>query len=411
VTIRSRLLSTEQARHASMIIDVILRSGSQTRADLAECTGLTRSIVSDRVSNLIDLGVLRLSEAATATIGRRPIGISLAPDRGHVLAAVGGFEHLRVGIVDSARRSLAQDAVDFAVAAGPEVAVGQMEELYRRLLAGLSGAGPLLGICIGIPAPVQNPGGLLIAPPDLPNWDGFEVNRYFEERFGAPCWTDNEVNLMAVGEHLTRGGTPLDMIFVKIGRGIGSGIISDGRLHRGADGSAGDIGHNRVPGSTVLCTCSQVGCLGPTAGLEAWLREAERIVRDRPDGVLAARAAEAGGTVAAEDLLFAAEAGDSDARVAIRESGTRVGEALASLVNFFNPAEIVLGGRLGAGSDLFVASLRQAVYARALPIATRNLTLSRSVAKDEAGVTGAAFTALSGLYERSLLAAWGEGPL
>lgn len=375
-------MGPEQARHAALLVETILRNGPQSRSELTEQTGLSRAIVADRIADLVARGILTPDGTLESTRGRPPGANALSPGHGHVLAAVGGFSHIRVAVIDTAQRVLAEEVADYDLGRAPADVMAQIERMYARLLASLPKTPPLRGACIGLPTPVEYPHGVLVAPPDLPHWDGFAVSAHFEDRLGVPCWTDNEVNLMAVGEHLARGGRPDDMILVKIGRGIGAGIISDGRLHRGAHGSAGDIGHNRVPGSSVVCVCGRIGCLGPTAGTGAWtrrgwdLRTGRRVPDHRQDGTW-------------EALL--------------RESGTAIGEALAALVNFFDPALIVFGGTIVPGIDLLMATIREAVYANALPLATRHLALERTVSGDGSGVAGAAFTALTGIYQASRL--------
>ncbi len=379
---RERGMGPEQARHAALLVGAILRNGPLSRSELTEQTGLSRAIVADRIADLVARNVLAADGTLDAARGRRPGANALSGDHGHILAAVGGFSHIRVAIVDTSQRVLAEEVSDYDLAQAPFEVMDQIEASYGRLLARLGDAPPLRGTCIGLPTPVAYPQGVLVAPPDLPHWDGFAVSAHFEERMGVPCWTDNEVNLMALGEHLARGCRPDDMILVKIGRGIGAGIISEGRLHRGAHGSAGDIGHNRVPESNVSCVCGRVGCLGPTAGTGAWsrrgwdIRTGRRLPGHPPDGTW-------------EALLHG--------------SGTAIGEALAALVNFFDPALIVFGGTVVPGLDLLVATIREAVYANALPLATRHLALERSVAGDGAGIAGAAFTALTGIYQPSKL--------
>lgn len=389
-------MSRERTEQQARLIDAMLRAGPLTRSELMARTGFTRAVVADRVTELSTRGIVE-SESVPRSARGRPAALNrLAPGFGHVLAAVAGFSHIRIAVFDAAQGLLEQSIEDFDPFAPAGAVVEQVEAAYRESLARCSSAGPLRGICIGLPAPVEHPAGILVAPPDLPHWDGFEVTRAFETRLGAPCWTDNEVNLMAIGEHLARRCQPDDMIFVKIGHGIGAGIVGRGVLHRGADGSAGDIGHNRVPGSTVPCACGRTGCLGVTAGADAWARQGWDVTADvrarrglpvatdatsRRDG---ATASIDGKRPALEDVL--------------RTSGTQIGEALAALVNFYNPALVVFGGSVVLQADLLIATIREAVYANALPLATRRLTLERSLAEDMAGVTGAAFTAISGIH-------------
>ncbi len=370
------------------ILDTILRRGPMSRSELVIRTGYSRAIIADRIGELIEEGVLE-PEPASRSVRGRPAAVNrLAPGYGHVLAAVAGFSHVRIALMDAAQGLIAQEVQDADPRRPARVLVDQVVDGYRRLAAGAS-LPPLRGVCIGLPAPVQYAAGILVAPPDLPHWDGFEMNRAFEHILDVPCWTDNEVNLMAVGEHLARGGQPDDLLFVKIGHGIGTGIIGSGRLHRGADGSAGDIGHNRVPSSTMACACGRTGCLGATAGADAWARrgwDVSGLLRER-------RGLPAAAVGSTNEMPHRAPLDE-----VMRESGTAIGEALAALVNFFNPALIVLGGSVVLGADLLVATIRQAVYANALPLATRHLRLERSVAEDMAGVTGAAFMAISGVH-------------
>jgi predicted NBD/HSP70 family sugar kinase len=375
-------MGPEQARHAALLVEAILRNGPQSRSELVEQTGLSRAIVADRIADLVARGILAPDGTLESSRGRRPGANALSPEHGHVLTAVGGFSHIRVAIFDTAQRILAEEVADYDLDRAPDEVMAQIEAIYARLLPGIPRVPPLRGVCIGLPTPVEYPHGVLVAPPDLPHWDGFAVSDHFESRLGVPCWTDNEVNLMAVGEHLARGGRPDDMIMVKIGRGIGAGIISDGRLHRGAHGSAGDIGHNRVPGSAVTCVCGRVGCLGTTAGTGAWIRRGWDVRTGR---------------------RLPGQPADGTWEALLRASGTAIGEALAGLVNFFDPALIVFGGTVVPGTDLLMATIREAVYANALPLATRHLALERSIAGEGSGVAGAAFTALAGIYQASRL--------
>lgn len=382
------------------ILDALLRRGPMSRSQLVRRTGYTRAIVADRISDLVEQGVVESEQTSNSVRGRPAALNRLAPGYGHVLSAVAGFSHVRIALFDAAQGLVAQRVQGLDPSRPAAAIVDQVADCYRRLATEAPVTTPLRGICVGLPSPVQYPAGILVAPPDLPHWDGFEMNRAFERALGAPCWTDNEVNLMAVGEHLARHGRPDDLLFVKIGHGIGTGIIGGGRLHRGADGSAGDIGHNRVPGSTVACPCGRRGCLGVTAGAQAWARRGWDM-----SGLLRERR----GLPAGPDADPVSESDHAPLDVVMRESGMAIGEALAALVNFFNPSLIVLGGSMVLGGDLLIATIRQAVYANALPLATRRLSMERSVAEEMAGVTGAAFMAISGVHHLGVEPSDSEG--
>jgi len=210
---------------------------------------------------------------------------------------------------------------------------------------------------------------------------------------------DNDVNLMALGEHWGGVGQGVDnMLFVKVGTGIGCGIIVGGDLYRGSQGSAGDIGHVRADPDGPVCTCGNVGCLEAMAAAPAIVREAERLAEREPGGALAALR-EAGG-LDLRGVLRAAEFGDTGAVGIVRRSGRLIGETLATLVSVLNPSLIVIGGGVAyAAGHTLLAEVRSAVYRRSLPLATRNLPVVLSELGEDAGVVGAGVMAAEGVLE------------
>ncbi|MFC8013435.1 ROK family protein, partial [Streptomyces cinereoruber] len=251
------------------------------------------------------------------------------------------------------------------------------------LAEGFDGAG------IGVPGPVRFPEGVPVAPPIMPGWDGFPVREALSQELGCPVMVDNDVNLMAMGErHAGVARSVDDFLCVKIGTGIGCGIVVGGRVHRGATGSAGDIGHIQVEPDGRPCACGNHGCLEAHFGGAALARDAEDAARDGRSEELAARLA-AAGHLTAVDVAAAAAAGDATSLALIREGGRRVGQVIAGLVSFFNPGLVVIGGGVtGLGHNL-LASVRTQVYRQSLPLATGNLPIVLGELGQTAGVTGA----------------------
>jgi predicted NBD/HSP70 family sugar kinase len=193
---------------------------------------------------------------------------------------------------------------------------------------------------------------------------------------------------------------------VKIGTGIGAGIISGGRIHRGAQGSAGDVGHIQVTEDpAIICRCGNIGCLEALAGGGALGRAGEDAAIEGRSARLRT-ALDQRGTVTAEDVARAASAGDPVAVVMLQGAGRRVGAMLASVVNFFNPSLIVLGGGVSNSPDVLLASIRETVYRRSLPLATRELLIQRSSLGGLAGVIGAASTVVDELFSREAIGMW-----
>ncbi len=290
------------------------------------------------------------------------------------------------------------------VTTGPDVVLSRVAELFDEVLTQMPQETNVWGIGLGLPGPVEFETGTPVSPPIMPGWDGYDVRRFLGSRFEVPVWVDNDVNVMALGE--LRGGHAAghrDLVFVKVGTGIGAGLVSGGELHRGAQGCAGDIGHAAVGASTVLCRCGQRGCLEALAGGFALGRDGLDLARSGTSSLLAQALAD-GGDISAETVIWAAQHGDPAARELVSASAQLVGESLARVVNFFNPSLILIGGGVASASDLYLAEVRQSVIARSLPLATRSLKIARSPLADRAGLRGAAFMVVDELLPSERLA-------
>ncbi len=235
----------------------------------------------------------------------------------------------------------------------------------------------------------------------MPGWDRFPIREAFAGEYAAPVFVDNDVNVMALGEHWGGVGRGVDnLLFVKIGTGIGGGIIADGRLYRGIQGCAGDIGHICADPDGPACTCGNRGCLEAMAAAPAIVRKAERCARDGMSPILS-EVLDEKGELSARDVGDAASLGDYRAIDIIRESGRLVGGVLATLVSTLNPSLIVIGGGVANIGHSLLAEIRSTVYRRSLPLATRNLPIVLSELEGVAGVTGASVLAAEGVLQTS----------
>jgi glucokinase-like ROK family protein len=249
----------------------------------------------------------------------------------------------------------------------------------------------------------------------MPGWDGHPIADRFRDRYGAPAWVDNDVNVLALGEWregIARGHS--NVVFVKIGTGIGAGIISDGSLHRGAQGAAGDVGHIQViDDPTVVCRCGNIGCLEAVAGGFAIARQAERAAQEGRSPILAG-VLERRGRLTAADVAESASHGDAASTEMLQRAGRLIGTMLAGVVNLLNPSLIVIGGGVAAAGDVLLASIRESVYRRSLPLATRHLLVIPSSLGESGGVIGTAAMVLDELFSDINLTATlarGEVPL
>ncbi len=392
------------------VLDLVRFSGVTTRPELSRRSGLGRTVVAQRVAQLLASGLMSEGTQALATGGRPARALEFRADAGTVLAVELGATSLATATADLAGRLTNCAEEPSAIAAGPDMVLRRVEELLDRLVAGRSAHGPpVWGIGIGLPGPVEYDSGKPVAPPIMPGWAGYPVRERLARRYDVPVWVDNDVNLMALGElrfGLARGEQ--DVVFVKIGTGIGAGLIAGGRLHRGAQGAAGDVGHIAVAGDrATMCRCGNAGCLEALAGGAALGQLATAAALSGQSTYLSGRLRLSGtGELNAADLAAAAVRGDSVAAEIFGQAGRHIGAMLATLVNCFNPSLVVIGGGVAAVGDPLLAPIREAVHRRSTPLATRELRIVRSTLCGRSGLHGAAFMVIDELLSRQRLPRW-----
>jgi predicted NBD/HSP70 family sugar kinase len=370
---------------------------------------LGRSIIAQRVAELQTAGLLVDDGPGPSTGGRAPRRLRLRSEAGLVLAVDIAATELVVGLADLSGLLLAtrQEAID--VDHGPEPVMAAAERLADELLARTGTTVPVWAIGAGVPGPVEFSTGLPIAPPIMRGWDRYPLRARLSARYGAPAWVDNDVNLLALGELKANPAAAAaeHLLYVRAGVGVGAGIVVDGRLYRGANGSAGDIGHVAIPGGgDALCRCGRTGCLEAVAGAAALVREGRLLAETGRSPALAATLAEKG-EIRALDVTAAADDGDLEARAVLHRTAHLLGATLATLVSFHNPRLLVLGGGIARAHPYVLDAVRDAVHERSLPLSTQDLRIEVSAVPEEvAGVTGAVHLALDGVFSGDELARW-----
>ncbi|MCX2947010.1 ROK family transcriptional regulator [Lentzea sp. NEAU-D7] len=364
-----------EAGSPAAVLRMLMDGSPRTRAEIVAATGLARSTVRARLDLLVAAGLVTGSGTGESTGGRPAGRFGFNPSAHLVLAAEVGATHATVAISDLACRLLAVEQVDLDVADGPAAILPLLVTTWRSLLLKVDAA-QIAGVGIGLPGPVEHSTGRPNNPPIMPGWDGFDVPAAIAAEFGVPVLVDNEVNLMALGEHTASHPDVRHMIVVKAATGIGAGLISNGVLHRGAAGAAGDLGHIRVPeGGEALCRCGNTDCLEAVAAGPA----------------LAAKLRDLGHPAdSTADVVALVRAGNLEAGRVVRQAGRDIGEVLAGCVSMFNPSLVVIGGLLAEAGEMLLAGVRESIYRRSLPLATENLRIVASGAGETAGALGAA---------------------
>ncbi|MDQ0643969.1 ROK family transcriptional regulator [Microbacterium murale] len=360
----------------------LLRDGEpRTRAELAKTSGLARSTVAARVDELMRKGLIAPVADAASTGGRPPSQFALNPTAKVVIAVDIGASHTTVAVTDLAGTILAERTGRLAVSLGPETVLSWLVEAANELIleTGLS-HDRVAAVGVGVPGPVEHATGRPAKPPIMPGWDGFDVPGWVQQHLQVPVLVDNDVNISALGERAAAWPSTDHMIFVKVATGIGAGIISDGRLLRGAQGIAGDFGHVRVArGADVPCHCGNTGCLEALASGPAIARSLSQRGIPATDG---------------DDVVELVKAGSLEAIQAVRQAGRDLGEVLTASVSLLNPSVIAIGGAMARVGEHLIAGVREVVYTHSMPLATEHLAIVQSVTAGEAAVRGASLLAI-----------------
>lgn len=369
-----------------------------SRARLNETLDASRGKISAEVARLVERGLLA-EEGLAEPAGGRPSSLVGIPRSAGFIAAVDiGASSIDVALTTLDSEMVAHRDEPTDVRFGPQPVLDRVKEILADLLAEHAiGPQDVLAIGIGVPGPVEQASGLLTAPPIMPGWDRFPIRDAFAGEYAAPVFVDNDVNIMALGENW--GGVSQGVgntIFVKVGTGIGSGILIGGSIHRGAQGSAGDFGHICVDPNGPVCSCGNLGCLEAMAAAPAIVRQAEECARQGDSQFLAKLLAEKG-ELTTRDVREAARLSDYCAITIIRRSGSLIGQTLAAAVNVLNPSMIVIGGGVSHIGNTLLAEIRSSVYQRSLPLATRDLPVVMSELDEDAGVIGASVMAAEGV--------------
>ena len=373
---------------ASDVLNLFREHGSMTRADVIRRSGLARSTVQQRLDALLQAELIRPTGEEAPTRGRPASQFSFNHDRGVLLVADVGATGLRAALCDLRGTIKAELDCAVDVATGPQHVLTAANELFDQLLSH-SGrdTADVLGIGVDVPGPVDFASGQVISPPIMTGWDRYDIPAWFAAHYSATVLVDNDVNAMAFGEQRTHYRHVENVLMLKVGTGVGAGLILGGNIHRGADGSAGDIGHVHltVPDTTEepLCRCGNTGCV--EAYTSGWA-----LVRDL---------GKAGADVkTVDEVVSLIRSGDPLAVGLARRTGRILGDAIAEAVSLLNPRVVVVGGQLAHAEDQLFAGMREVVYRRSLPLATRNLAIVPSRLDRRAGLIGMALLLADTLF-------------
>jgi glucokinase-like ROK family protein len=363
------------------VIDALRDRGRASRAEIARATGLSRSTVSSIVSDLIGSGLLIEQREATGVAhgeagGRPPVLLSLDPSAGLAVGVDFGHTHLRVAVSDLSHEVLAESLRELDVDHSADEGLDAAAELVDKVLdeAGVDRK-RVLGVGMGLPGPINRSTGAVGSSSILPGWVGVDAAAEMGRRLGLPVHVENDANLGALAEFVWGSGKGhSDVVYIKLSSGVGAGLLLGGRLHEGAGGTAGEIGHTPAQSGTAICRCGSRGCLETVASARAI---AEQLSASR------------GEPLSTQQLLELTAAGDPAAARLIAEAGREIGVALAGLVNLVNPDCVIIGGDLSAAGELMTAPVYESIRRYAIASAAEQVSVVPGVLGERAELLGA----------------------
>ena len=380
-------------KHAAL--DLIRFSGTGlSRTELAERMGLTRAAISLIIKELLDSKVVIETESRSAPSGRPPIVLEVNPKFGLVGAIDMGATHLSIALADFTARIYQEVEYPFDIKAGPEVCLKMVDEGFCNMLKehGFS-LEDISAIGVGVPGPVITEAGMVIAPPIMPGWDRYPIKTTLEKKWGCPITLNNDAELGALGEWAYGAGRgEKNIAYIKVGSGVGAGLIINQQIYGGTTGAAGEIGHLTIVENGPLCSCGNHGCLEAFAGGHAIAEQGRILAKSGKRTLLTDIPAE---NIRAIDVAEAARRGDLYAQEILRRAGTYIGIAIAGLINLFNPSVVIIGGGISQVGDIMTIPIRQAVRERAMHASEQSVRITTGMLGRRSLLIGATVQAIN----------------
>lgn len=336
--------------------------------------------MNQRIERLLDIGLLVPAGPDARTGGRPADRFCINRDRGVLLIADTGATGMRVALCDMVGEVLAENYVLLDIGEGPQAVLALVQEWFDRLLEDHGATQhQVAGIGLNVIGPVDTDAGRVVNPPTMAGWHGFDIRGHFAKTYSCPVVIEKDANAMAFGEHRVKYPDVPNLVFVKLGTGIATGLVVNGSIYRGSDGAAGEVGHVPLADPTSddppLCRCGNSGCIEAYASGWALVRDMQALGHE---------------INSVNDLVRAVHDGQPDAVRLTRNASAVFGTAISDIVNIVNPRLVIVGGQLSAVDEILFAGLRAEVYRRSWPLATRNLQIRPTALHERAGVLGLA---------------------
>jgi glucokinase-like ROK family protein len=383
----NKVIPADIKRHnEELILRTVYAHQSISRVRLAALTNLSRPSVTELTQGLIKYGlVVEVGpEQVADKVGKKPTLLAFNPEAFHLITIVLSDTEIIGTLCNLRMRAIEMECTPLSGVSGvkvTELILGVIEQLTKKATR------PLLGISVGTPGIVDSHKGIVHLATNL-GWQDLALAEIIAERFKIPVYIGNDSNLAAVGEYrFGRGQGIQNLIVVKVGTGIGAGIVVDGKIIEGDAFGAGEMGHIPFPNLDTQCICGRRGCLESMVSLWGITQEARHRAAAHPDSLLNTLAEN--GDITIETVLEAVKQGDSVTIQLVKTTGAYLGQALISVIGLLNPKEIILTGSMVRLGDIFLDEVRRTVEERAFAHIARHTSVSLTSLGDDAILLGA----------------------
>lgn len=354
----------------SSVLRLIHTQSPISRAKLAVITGLNKSTVSSLVDELLSRKLVHETGSNSGGAGRPATLLEMNPQAGLIIGVELGVDFVSVAVTDFLGNILWRRREDANPNEDQDKMINQTLRIVKEAMtAGKQKNTRFIGLGLATPGTVDLKEGVLIFAPNL-HWRNVPFGKIFTEHTKLRVFVENDANAAAIAEHLF--GTARhcqDFIFVFAGVGIGGGLFLNGRLYRGKNGYAGEIGHSPImaePSQTV-CHCGNRGCWETYANQYSIIQRVQARLEVKRTSIIPKLIAEQNSPITIAIIKQAADAGDREAIDSFTEAGHAMGQGFAGLINIFNPEKIILGGPLSIAGEYLLPGIKETVARHSLP--------------------------------------------
>lgn len=378
-----------------LVLNTIRHQGPISRADIAKATNLTAPAITYITNKLLDSGIVTEHTIGQSSGGRRPILLAINPDTLNVLVIHISSNRLRGYLVDGELNVISEK--EYSV---QKMAKDDILELMLSTILDLKkdAKTDILGIGVVVHGPVQSKEGISLFAPNL-GWRNVPIKYIVEEKIGLPTFVENDVRAMAIGEFYFGSASDIEnMVFLKVGYGIGSAIFIDGKLYRGCGDSAGEIGHTTIDVGGPLCSCGNYGCLEAVASENALVKSMIKSIKEGRSSMVQEMAGGNLEDITPEMIYEAAEKNDNLAGRFLRQTARYLGIGIANAINTFNPELLVIGGGIVKAKSSIEKTMLDTVKDRCLENSFNQCKIEFSQMGEIATIKGAADVVMTAIF-------------